>query len=1347
MGIHFGDIVLAALMVVLAETAGFAAASNVEIKGQTSTQAVISFSIPDPAHCTVQLFTDPQRTQAVNDTNETLFPGSANCARPGSAVQGSHVTFVAGARTSQAAASDDRMYSRALAVLTTYYYRITDTNDGQHVDGSLSTANIPWGNLYPEQPPFDAKAWDNRAYPQMDWTPQGRDKVVIDPLTGLRVKRMSGPGDAFASKYSTEQNSTPNLAAAVDSSQSCSDAGNLVTAGASFAKCSGAMNIFLPLPVFSPRGGGSFQNWKPVANVDDLILYVYGSATAINAGDNSDKISVCLAQGADLPCLSQTFTGVLKATASGTGTLKIPSATPVPAFANWGYTPLHGDVAPPSGTVAVNNSTVTLTNPNASNTFANAFNVTWPAGSRIFIAGSAGWSGTPCANNYCTVAGVDSAVQLRIEESCDSDCPASAAYEGRAFGFKVTRQGTSGSVLLSFGWENDQSLISSVLEDATPQHCSHQYLTVTNDAQGQSYNGYSLQGQLCAFGGTFSTTYYLFISKDQNGNPLGEMRPLGEQHLPYPVAWNSNGASFPHGVELPFAGWDPQDGNSFYSIASYDSGKSGLIVHATYDPNRYPACNPPYKSWPGYLDYVDAFHFFKDACFTYTNLTDPTANPPMDIRSQIVRAYATYNPSVDISGFVKIQSVYAGGYVRSCLAATGGGDRALNVCGSFNGATGALVQVFDSFSRYPGRWGYVHGPIGTSGASGAYHSLTLDMPYAGSANPAFVLYGPFEMAVTAVNRAGTGETPIWTTPGSGSGTAIASQEAYTCPSDVDPRWAALGATGQHCIQVEVSSEPCSHTPGSAAIYPGGKNEAQQFPCTSTDGSTVINPAWSKLQNLAEGDWLRRNQTYNDYDEMFIVAKKEVISNSEIRLWLIRGHGVFPNGIYMPYGTRNSSHPDGFSLAAAASFALGAANWTMDAEDVSTTWIPDNPAIVLIHGAQGAGSAPANRTLVSYDLQTQTWYASLFDLPRVDTFMQPLVNRTVKYPAWAGSTAHVGEGTLQTYMDYEHTLAPGIERKWVVNYRHLNPSLGSGAEFRTGMGPYTMTGVPGTSNVYKITDPYSLGAANPKILPFVLFAGRYLLRDISSPDTGSHTITDGTSYAACYALRAGECRTDSAAGDRYVSVPRASGSTQCLTNQYEENAPCFFNASPAVGKIQQVRIAEGPDTTGAGYRMLSNAFVGIGGEYQFSAPKMSPDGSWMFVPCWWLNGVRSEICGVQVPPSPPDDTIQRNNYVPYQVTLSGQLGDQVRVCWGYAENGPVDGSPSSLYPTPRRERGCVGAGGAEPFQWESETQQWALCDSSCSLTLKLIPGRVAYYVIERRNGSTVTRSNVHVAAIN
>ncbi|HLK22487.1 MAG TPA: hypothetical protein VKT81_26255 [Bryobacteraceae bacterium] len=1306
------------LGILLSAPAAIAAIGPVNVQS-TPTQAILSFTVSDPAQCLVQVYSDAARTQLVDDSNSTLFAGAQRCNRTGSAINGDSVSFVAGLRTSQKA-TDGKLHSRALAAATTFYYTITDLLSFQSANGSFRTRNPALGNTYPEQPPFDANAWDNRAYPQFTWTLGQRNQMLVDPTSGLLVKRMTFAGDAYTKSINSTDGVGLPLATGITGTSSCSNAGNLNATGNAYATCTGAAKMFLPLPAFQMSGGGVFNNWYPRFNVDDLLLYVYGSAdsTAIGAGNGSDTVSVCLSQGVNLPCLSSSFPVSLKSTTGATGTVKVPAASATPVFANWGYTPLHGDVVPTPGTVAVSGNTVSLTNPAQATTYQNTFNVDWPAGSQIYIQGSSAWG---CVNNYCTIAAIQSAVQLTTVESCTSGCPASASYEGRAFGFLVSRQGASGSVSVSFGFEPDMSSSWSVEEDGVTNHCSANPVTVSNDAAGHAYSGFTLQGYICTFQHEWAgTAYWLFISKDQFGNPLGEMRPLGQAGIPYTLAWNSNGASFANGANISFAGWHPTDGTKFMAFANYNN--TLLLVSGQYDSTKT-GCSPAYMNWQGAENYVTAYAFPVDNCFTYTNLTNPSSNPAMDIRSQIVRAYAAYNPGFDLSGFVVGSVVATGGYARSCLGATANSDRSLEVCGAFDVNTGNLVQVFDSFSRYPGRWGYVHGPIH---AVGKYHSLTLDQPYPASANSGSTLYGPFEMAVTAVNRAGFGQIANWTSAGGTPGTSIGANEVYACPVGIPQYLIDAGAAGNHCIQVKVSSEPCSHTPGSAAIYPGGKTEAQQFPCKSSDGSVVTNAAWSKLQNLAVGDWVRQNETGNDYGENFIVAKKDVISNSEINLWLIRGTGVWPNSAQPSYHTITATHPDGMSLAMTANWGVGAANWLMDASDPTATWVPDNPAWVLVHGTTVLGSTPDNKIAVGIDLEDQSKFAGFFDVPILQQVMQPLPDLTAVNPLWAGSTSGYN-GNLQNYMNADQVSASAWDRRWVVNYRHLNPSTGNGPEFRSSPGGNdVLTPVSGTNQVYKITDPYSGGVADPKRLPFITFAGRFLLKDISNPTTSQHTLTDATNFSACYALRPGECRTDSNAGDHYVSVPFAAGENQCLTNQYEEVAPCFFNSSPVAGRIQQMDISGPFDKSGAHQRMLPTAFTGIGGQYQYSEPKMSPDGSWMFLPCWWLNGVRSEVCGVYLPPFPVADSVVRSSFIQYDLNVSGVAGDQVRACWGYAENGPVDGSTNSLYPTSRQERGC--SIGSVPSGAAATTASFVKTDSTTKGAWKSVYGSDGYDVI-------------------
>src|SRR5579884_3747166 len=170
-----------------------AAGPSVSVDGITAQQAVFSIGVADAARCSVQIYSDANRTRPVDDTNETLFHGSTACNRTGSVVEQSRVVFVAGLRTSQLA-TDGRMHSRSLAANTTYYYSITDLLKGQMIKGQFTTGNLPAGNTYPEPVPFDPNGFANAAYPVVDLggngqgcgSSTGNAAGCVDPVTGLQ---------------------------------------------------------------------------------------------------------------------------------------------------------------------------------------------------------------------------------------------------------------------------------------------------------------------------------------------------------------------------------------------------------------------------------------------------------------------------------------------------------------------------------------------------------------------------------------------------------------------------------------------------------------------------------------------------------------------------------------------------------------------------------------------------------------------------------------------------------------------------------------------------------------------------------------------------------------------------------------------------------------------------------------------------------------------------------------------------------------------------------------------------------------------------------------------------------
>ncbi len=110
----------------------------------------------------------------------------------------------------------------------------------------------------------------------------------------------------------------------------------------------------------------------------------------------------------------------------------------------------------------------------------------------------------------------------------------------------------------------------------------------------------------------------------------------------------------------------------------------------------------------------------------------------------------------------------------------------------------------------------------------------------------------------------------------------------------------------------------------------------------------------------------------------------------------------------------------------------------------------------------------------------------------------------------GSFAGVpGTIALQGYPSVHQLTAPQSEQKWMLNFRHLNPSDGVGPEVSSDVGPVSYNQVPGTNGVYRFTSVN--GGLNYKLVPVIAYAGYHLLQEVSSPAKGN-IITDSTPLA-------------------------------------------------------------------------------------------------------------------------------------------------------------------------------------------------------------------------------------------
>jgi hypothetical protein len=153
--------------------------------GTTNTQAVLAWSAPDGAACTVKVSQQPSLTPLVRDVDPALFPGSDQDTRPENITAQTSRVFVVGKRITQRA-SDGKNYSRALETYAAHYYQVAC---GSVVaGGSFTTANIPLGMTYNDVPQVDASNPGQWIIPTQL---QDRTQTIVDPQTGALLKRVS----------------------------------------------------------------------------------------------------------------------------------------------------------------------------------------------------------------------------------------------------------------------------------------------------------------------------------------------------------------------------------------------------------------------------------------------------------------------------------------------------------------------------------------------------------------------------------------------------------------------------------------------------------------------------------------------------------------------------------------------------------------------------------------------------------------------------------------------------------------------------------------------------------------------------------------------------------------------------------------------------------------------------------------------------------------------------------------------------------------------------------------------------------------------------------------------------
>jgi hypothetical protein len=1241
--------------------------TGLQVTGVTHTQAILSYTAPNTAPCTIEVSESPTYAPVVHDVDGSLFPGANSDAGRNLASGRSRVVVIGKRRSDKA--QDGRLYSRALAADTDHYVRVT-CRSSQAVT-QFRTKTIAWGDTSSEPPPFHPDGFGNYGWPSMDWSPAGRDKEYVDPMTGVKLKLMAWPGAGNGARGEAVVHADLwwDWQGAWTNAQEIRSGGTAALASTSTANAPIFVGIEPRPGVGMPFEGTGAGNYGIGTTIDDIGLRIYGSGTDGNAAHRT--IQVCLSMDSGQSCHSPAISVTLpQGRPADIGVF--PQGYPTPMFASWGMQPLRRGVDWPKGegTVNVSGNTVTLTNVNTQTMFLTS----WPAGTKIWIAGSA----PGCPHNLCTIRSVQSASQLTLEESLNLT---GATYKALNFGYRIWKSTNTGTVSVSIRKAIAWSMTTQQWAGGSRRKCSEVPTTTNVDRNGNPLPE-PLKGYLCvvpqnpAMDGAPPPPLW-WVSEE-----TGESRMVA-------IPWHGLGTATyapgtPNGDKARqgqvgfnglFARFDPSDGRVFYAVMETNTAGKRSIFRIRYTGDfrelglNYSGMHSPPLEW--------------------TNISPPSQN--RNIEAQI-DAYG--HPDWDPNKF---------GYPRGAYSAESGAIvLPLNTAGQDSpcwmfifGLDGTLIRMLNSWGGAPWdgvsdpdiRWMGCHSMDGRAippmGATPGFTNMdTVNGGSPGLRDKTRLLGGPFESRVIAVKRPNgwdTQNTSVSATIGDASYDS-------TCPPDIPAVWQKWGATGKNCLTIRIAGEPCSN-------YATDK-EKTWWPCPwDSNRSTFAG------QTLQVGDVVR--DAANDESEMLLVVRKAVRAVNDIELVTVRRYDRFRG--FGPACTVQS-HGNGWSIRPSPHWCHWVYLYYVSVGPEKRNIIETG---IYGHADTGVGATPGTIRQVGGG----AWKPSL-------PVLESLGRNNALIQFFPGATfdgvAGVGGG-LQTYPSLAQFNASGANRNWMLDNHHIE----------AGGWSLSMSPVPGQSYTWRMNVQ---GKVDIKRLPIIAWSGHYLLRDISGP--GSR-ISDATPWTYCYAYQAGECVAGSSAGEFFVSAPNSTSGKACPGfDQFKEvNAvPCAVSGGIYMSWSVQKLLDPYPSLT----RRLTMGFTGHGRQIQFGRTDSMPEGKWVRVPAYWLDGVRSDFLLAKVPAVDPVDTVDRSRFQMVRVKLPGvSNATHAVVDFGYEEFG----RPTDFYCTTRRERCTVP--GLAPFSYASEPVSPAACSGGCTIDVPALPQKVLYYRARHLNASGQT----------
>jgi len=1233
--------------------------SNLTVLGTTATQAVISYKAPTEAACAIEVSESPSYSPVVNDVNAVLFPGAAtDTGRLVLSGDQSRLVII-GKRNAENAGG--RMHSRALRAATRHYARVSCGGNA----GQLQFQTAETSGLAPETPPFDPAADGNLAIPDFDWSNRG--KPVIDPQTGVAIYRIGDPRDYSSN---TAHNFAPGLYFGGAGWDNPSHITSATTS--SLAVTSNTNPIFLPVDSTAALSWGGWANTATAGHpVTDMAIHLFGTGTSTAA---NRTIEVCLSVDSGGSCYSSPIEVVIPASSASDLGLT-PSSYPDPLFAGWSKV-ITREFFSSVGKVTVTNGAVTLTKDDSGNlinsNFQSArarFHQEWPAGAKIFIANSA----PACANDYCTIASVQSHTSLTLSET---PTLAENTYRFAGLGFRITKKTSSGSVSLSASYRLAKSF---VLHQGAGSGCSTAAVQTTVDRDGNPL-GRTITGYLCVFPMMFESAGRLYFV----GASEPESRLLSLIKQPASIAGHVT-ADLPNaGAELAgpnFPTFDSSNPNIFYAGLN-TMGGSKAVFKITYSGDyRENAA----AFWSSSADSTPATGA---ANLSWENTMKSAAGK--DVRAQVL-ANTSYNETQwgPLSSNVTLVG-FAGQYAVFNTAPAGGGETPCWIF-VFHAQTGAFARA----------WNTLNGG-GEGSLAGTCHNVAVVAGKilvtnngARNSSSGSQWGGPFEVAVASVRRSGmfSANTGL---PGLPDGTYD-----DACPADLPQKWKDQGATGNQCVTIRINGEPCSAF--------ATANEKIYTPCPTDAAKSWVGAPITEGQDFY-------NASHACDNEHLQVVRRTDAGGGFIELVMLRDAG--------PGYCCNAANARGRACVGSTAQAVHANGWVLrmtpkgsccscpQIYDAATgTYLVEEQTLIRGHVSYEL-LASGNHTFLGIGVNG---YVSRYDAP-ASAFGQLQTASYAQWPKFASASSDYS-GAVQSYIAAGGAAAGDYERRFATDWRHPNGGTGVAPEaFGQTIGvSYTLTLESGTATVYKVSA--ISGSHDPKRTPLLVWAGKYILSEKSSAATGD-TLSDADPWRFCYALRSGECRAGSAAGELYVAVPGIeAGITQCHASQISYRSLCVFAATSIFGQITHLRIDQN-DPAGLWQRRLGYGLTRPGSQYVYSKAKPFSDGKAVTATAWNLQGVYSTPILMQLPPW-PTDTVNRTSFVPVLMSSSGSS----YVEFGYEEFGGRE----QFFCTARAESCRVAADKVNeqnPFSFAH--QPLTTASGNWTIAIPALPGRILYY---------------------